>query len=194
MFDIELAKLPPPNPASAAMNNMTGNGVVGLLTAKPSATVGMSSRPAEMIVQLRPPTLGTRNVYGRRSVAPTRAGIEMSQKVWPMSKVKPAAGSCTTTMLHSCQTMNPRNSAKIDHFRLRLAMARPTRFHWLVSSAFQPSIHRPGRCVRVDASVVVSAGGLAVVNVISCSLVVGGYESDAMQPLFPRLRRSTTGA
>ena len=168
MFDIELAKFPPPKPARAATNSMTGNGVSGLLTANPSATAGISSRAAEIIVQLRPPSLGTRKVYGRRRVAPTSAGIEMSQKVWLMSKVKPAAGSCTTTMLQSCQTTKPRNSAKIDHLRLRLAMARPTRFHWPVSSAFQPSIHRPGRCVSVDASFVVSAVGLpGAVSVIS---------------------------
>ena len=42
-------------------------------------------------------------MYGKRSVAPTRLGIEMSQKIWLLSKAKPAAGSSTTTMLHSCQ-------------------------------------------------------------------------------------------
>ena len=99
MFDIDEAKLPPPKPASAAMKSMTPNGVSGLPTAMPSAVAGISRSAAEIIVQLRPPNFGTRKVYGKRRVAPTSAGIEMSQNVWPMSKLKPAAGSCTTTML-----------------------------------------------------------------------------------------------
>src|SRR5680860_309258 len=78
MLDIELAKLPPPKPASAATNSITPNGVSGFPTLNPRAIDGMSRRPAEMIVQLRPPNLGTRKVYGNRRVAPTRLGIEMS--------------------------------------------------------------------------------------------------------------------
>ena len=81
-----------------------------------------------MIVQLRPPTRGTRNEYGMRSVAPTRLGMEMSQKIWLLSSANPAVGSRTATMLQSCQMTKPRNSAKIDHFRLRDAMARPPPF------------------------------------------------------------------
>ncbi len=50
------------------------------------------------MVQLRPPNLGTMKVYGMRSVAPTRLGIEISQKISVVSNVKPAAGSWTTTM------------------------------------------------------------------------------------------------
>ena len=40
-------------------------------------------------------------------------------------RVNPAPGSITTTMLHSCQMMKPRNSAKIDQRRLRWAIERP---------------------------------------------------------------------
>ena len=59
MFDIELAKLPPPSPARAATVSITPNGVSGLPTQMASPVAGMSSSPAEMIVQLRPPNFGT---------------------------------------------------------------------------------------------------------------------------------------
>ncbi len=92
---------------------------------RPARSSGRSSRPAEMIVQLRPPNFGTRNEYGMRRVAPTRLGMEMSQKISPVLRSKPAAGSVTATIDQSCQTTKPRNSAKIDQRRLRRAMARP---------------------------------------------------------------------
>src|SRR4051812_15632961 len=146
MFAIELAKFPPPKPDSAATTSMTQNGVCGFETQKPRAMAGIRSRLAEMIVQFRPPNLGTMKVYGNRRVAPTRLGIEISQKICEVSKVKPAFGSCTTTMLQSCQTMKPRNSAKIDHRRLRPAMTLPTAAHWPAFSGCQLSIQCPGRC------------------------------------------------
>ena len=51
-------------------------------------------------------------------------------------------------MLHSAQTANPRNSAKIDRPEVA-AGDRPGRrtAHWPPSSGFQPSIQRPGRWV-----------------------------------------------
>ena len=156
MFDIELAKLPPPKPARAAATSSTPNGVSGFDTQTASAIVGRSSRPAEMIVQLRPPNLGTRNEYGMRSVAPTRLGIEMSQKISPVPRSNPAFGSVTATIDHSCQTTNPRNSAKIDQRRLRRAMARPSVAHCTSSSGSQWSIHRPG---LVASAGVVGLGG-----------------------------------
>src|SRR6187431_3044282 len=57
MLAIELAKLPPPTPPSAATSSSTPNGVSGLETTMPSSTAGMSSSPAETIVQLRPPKI-----------------------------------------------------------------------------------------------------------------------------------------
>lgn len=93
-----------------------------------------------------------------RNVAPTRLGMEMSQKISPVESWKPAAGSETTTTDHICQTTNPRNSAKIDHRRLRAAMALPSLAHWVGFSGFQLSIQRPGRCVSCAAcSVAVAA-------------------------------------
>ena len=99
MLAIELAKLPPPKPANAATTSMTPKGVSGFPTTMPSRTDGISSRAAEIIVQLRPPTFATMNVYGNRIVAPTRLGSEMSQKASELENAKPAEGSITTTML-----------------------------------------------------------------------------------------------
>lgn len=87
----------------------------------------------------------------------------MSQKISPVDSWKPAAGSDTTTTDHSCHTTNPRNSAKIDHRRLRAAMALPFSAHCWAFSGFQLSIQRPGRwissCVVAG---VAAAGGVAV--------------------------------
>ncbi len=74
------------------------------------------------------------NVYGTRRVAPTRAGIEISQNACVSVSRKPAAGSITTVIDHSCQTTKPRNSQKIDQRRLRPAIARPSPSHWTWSS------------------------------------------------------------
>jgi hypothetical protein len=54
-------------------------------------------------------------------------------------------------MLQSCQPTTPWNSAKIDQFRFRRAIARPWEDHWAVSSGFQWSIQRPGRVARAGA-------------------------------------------
>src|SRR6187431_1582752 len=92
----------------------------------------------------------------------------MSQNVWVMSKVKPAAGSCTTTIPHSCQTMKPRNSAKIDQRRLRVATARPPPSHCSAFSGSQFSMLRPAVVMMGSESVVavVVVGGASVVSVI----------------------------
>lgn len=62
MLAIDEAKLPPPNPAVAAIATSTPNGMPGWLTAHASSRHGISSKAAEMVVQLRPPNTGTANV------------------------------------------------------------------------------------------------------------------------------------
>ena len=108
-----------------------------------------------------------------RRVAPTRLGMEMSQKISRGAEVKPAAGSWTTTMDQSCQTTKPRNSAKMDQFRLRRAMERPAVSHCSLFSAFQLAIQRPGlvaRAVAAGGARAASTCGGAVlrVSVIGC--------------------------
>ncbi len=56
---MELAKLPPPSPAVAAMTNSTHTGGLSAKSTSVVATVGMSSSRAEITVQLRPPKTGT---------------------------------------------------------------------------------------------------------------------------------------
>src|SRR5450830_660892 len=143
MFAIEEAKLPPPTPASAAIASITPNGVPGRCTAHAMADVGRSSRSADTIVQLRPPNRGTANVYGIRSVAPTRLGTAISQNIWSTLKAKPAAGSCGTTMLQTAHTAKPRNSANTEATRLRCAMRRPPSAQNVGSSGSHLSIQRP---------------------------------------------------
>ena len=62
MLAIELEKLPPPKPAVAAIRQNAQYGVSGLVTAQANPRVGISSRAALAIVQLRPPTFATTRV------------------------------------------------------------------------------------------------------------------------------------
>ena len=62
MLAIELAKLPPPRPAVAAIRQNTQYGVSGCCTAHAKSSVGTSSSEALTTVQLRPPNFGTANV------------------------------------------------------------------------------------------------------------------------------------
>src|SRR4051794_20322893 len=62
MLAIEEAKLPPPNPAVAAIAMNTQYGVSGRWTTKAKSSVGITSSAALTIVQLRPPNFGPANV------------------------------------------------------------------------------------------------------------------------------------
>jgi hypothetical protein len=152
------------------MRSITPNGVSGFDTASARPMLGMRRSAAETIVQLRPPKRGTMNVYGMRRVAPTRLGMEMSQKISPVVNSKPAAGRETTTTDQSCQTTNPRNSAKIDQRRLREATPLPSASHWAVSSGSHPSIQRPGRRVMPEPLAAGAVCGAVVVGAV----MVGG--------------------
>src|SRR5687767_3160755 len=125
MFVIDDAKFPPPKPASAATKSITPKDVPGLLTAQVRPTHGMTRSRAETTVQLRPPNFGTANVYGNRSVAPTRLGIATSQKSWLSVNAKPTLLRFTVTIDQITQTEKPRCSARIDQTRLRRATLRP---------------------------------------------------------------------
>src|SRR5690348_4090203 len=125
MFVIDEAKLPPPTPASAATNSIVPNDVFGSETANASATHGTTRTSADTIVQFRPPNFGTANVYGSRSVAPTRFGIATSQNSWLSVNANPTLFRLTATMLQITQTEKPRCSAKIDRMRLRRAIRLP---------------------------------------------------------------------
>src|SRR6478735_11629886 len=153
MFAIELAKLPPPKPAVAAITQKTQYGVPGSCTATAKSSVGTSSSAALIIVQLRPPNLGTANVYGSRSSDPTRLGSATSTKSCCGVKEKPICSRNAELTLQISQTEKPRCSAKIDQIRLRLATRRPPPSQNCGSSGRQSSIQWPARArVTVGAS------------------------------------------
>ena len=74
------AKLPPPRPAVAATVAISQKGASGCWTSTENAIVGMRSKSALTMVQLRPPNLGTAKVYGNRMSAPTSPGMATSVK------------------------------------------------------------------------------------------------------------------
>ena len=122
MLAIDEAKLPPPKPAVPATNSSTQNGMLGSLTTQANPRHGISSRSAEITVQLRPPKTGTANVYGSRRKAPTPLGTATSHRACEVVSAQPdavavpsaAAVIWTTTMLHSSHTEKPMCSAKIE--------------------------------------------------------------------------------
>ena len=102
----------------------------------------MSSNSALTIVQLRPPNLGTANVYGKRMSAPTSPGRATSENSCSVVYWKPTFGSRVATTLQISQTEKPRFSARIDQNRLRRAMRLPVCSQNVSSSGFQSSIQR----------------------------------------------------
>src|ERR1039457_6770384 len=72
-----------------------------------------------------------------RSVAPESAGIEASQNSSSVLYLKPAAGSCVTTALHTIHTAKARNSAGIEIHRFWLASALP----WVSQKALSSGVH-----------------------------------------------------
>src|SRR5919112_6350083 len=132
MFAIDEEKLPPPKPAVAAHSARPHIRVRCLArpsqplgTTSASRTTGMSSRLALVVVHARPPNLGTANVYGIRSVEPTRFGSAMSRNCSDSDSVKPALARLMTMIVHSTQIEKPRFSAKIERARFLRATRLP---------------------------------------------------------------------
>src|SRR6478609_9389895 len=170
MFAIELAKLPPPKPAVAAIRQKTQNGVSGRCTKKAKSSVGTSSSAALIMVQLRPPNLGTANVYGSRSSDPTRLGSATNTKSCCGVKEKPICSRNAELTLQISQTEKPRCSAKIDQIRLRRATCLPPPSQNSGSSGRQSSIQRPPR-----ARVAGGASGRESVVVMRPTLGAGSF-------------------
>src|ERR1022692_1935215 len=76
-----------------------------------------------------------------RSVAPDSAGTEASQNSSSVLYLKPAAGSCVTTALHTIHTAKARNSAGIEIHRFWLASALP----WVSQKALSSGVHSVSR-------------------------------------------------
>ena len=75
------------NPASAQVQPIAinQNGVSGRVTKTARPHAGMSRRSALTTVQLRPPNLGTANVYGKRRIAPKSPGSATSRNSWSVA-------------------------------------------------------------------------------------------------------------
>lgn len=76
-------------------------------------------------------------------MAPTRGGIATSPKSCAAVKSNPMAGNKAATMLKSCHTAKPRNSAKIEKTRLRHATYLPLLSQNSLSSGSHSSIQLP---------------------------------------------------
>ena len=96
MLAIDEEKLPPPTPAVAAHAKRTQSCALWdwcsshpLGTTIANNNVGMNSSAALTVVHARPPNLGTANVYGIRSIEPTRFGISVSRNSSDTDSVMP---------------------------------------------------------------------------------------------------------
>src|SRR4051794_2682818 len=141
MLVIDEAKLPPPNPARAAMSTNTPNGVPGCRT-KAATIVGTSSSRPLTTDQLRPPNRATANVYGTRSTAPTSVAVDTSRNL-PAASTPYSGPMNSTNTENNVHTENPTCSTAIDAHRLRRATRAPVRSQNAGSSGSQWSIQRP---------------------------------------------------
>src|SRR3954453_10624163 len=123
MLAIELAKLPPPTPASDDTISRVANETPGFSTIA-VATVGTSSRAALMIVQLRPPNRATAKVYGNRTKAPSAVGSVVSRNLPAGSIPNTGSGRNSTSTDHRLQIEKPMCSEKTEKNRLRRATHR----------------------------------------------------------------------
>src|SRR4030088_130860 len=147
MLVMEDAKLPPPNPPSAATIKRVVSETPGCRTIA-AAMVGMSSRAALMIVQLRPPNFATAKVYGSRLSEPTSVGVETSRNL--SAADNPYFGPMKRTITdHSVQIEKPMCSAVIENHRFRLATFFPVVAQNSSFSGSQCSIQREPRRVAV---------------------------------------------
>src|SRR5690606_17152266 len=98
---------------------------------------------------------------------------------WSTVNANPAAGSCGTTIDHRAHTAKPRNSAKTEIHRLRVATFRPPSRQNVGSSGSQRSIHRPERwvgtvAVRPAVGAVVGPTAVVAPGAGAAAVVVAG--------------------
>src|SRR5574343_1357201 len=125
MFDIELAKLPPPTPDHSASIWKTQSGHSGCCRAMPVPMAGESSIAVVRKMVLRPPARRMKKDDGMRMVAPDRPEIAVSVNSSSLVKGKPRLSIWTEMIPHISQMAKPQSSAGIEIHRLRLAMRLP---------------------------------------------------------------------
>ena len=119
MFDIELAKLPPPTPDHSAINWNAHSGQSLCCSTMPVPMAGASSIAVVRKIVLRPPASRIRNEAGMRIVAPAMPAIAVSVKSSAWVKGKPRLSICTVMIPHIPQTAKPHSSAGTESRRLR---------------------------------------------------------------------------
>src|SRR5262249_34744317 len=121
MLVIDDAKLPPPNPVSAAHTRYGHSGRPGLASSTTVPTPGSSRTNAENMVQLRPPKVAVASVYGMRRHAPTSEAVAPNRNLSAAEKPYTACGMNNTMTDQIDQIEKPTCSATTDHTRLRRA-------------------------------------------------------------------------
>ncbi len=119
MFDIELAKLPPPTPDHSAMSWNAQSGQSLCCSTMPVPIAGASSMAVVRKIVLRPPARRIRNDAGMRIVAPAMPAIAVSVKSSAWVNGYPALSICTVMIPHIPHTAKPHSSAGTDSARLR---------------------------------------------------------------------------
>ncbi len=119
MFDIELAKLPPPTPDHSAISWNAQSGQSLCCKTMPVPMAGASSMAVVRKIVLRPPARRIRNDAGMRIVAPAMPAIAVNVKSSAWVNGKPRLSICTVMIPHMPQTANPHSSAGTESSRLR---------------------------------------------------------------------------
>ena len=119
MFDIELAKLPPPTPDHSAISWNAHSGQSLCCSTMPVPIAGASSIAVVRKIVLRPPATRIRNDAGIRIVAPAIPAMAVSVKSSACVNGKPRFSICTVMIPHMPQTAKPHSSAGTESARLR---------------------------------------------------------------------------
>ena len=119
MFDIELAKLPPPTPDHSAISWNAHSGQSLCCSTMPVPIAGASSIAVVRKIVLRPPARRIRNDAGMRIVAPAMPAIAVSVKSSACVNGKPRFSIWTVMIPHIPQTAKPHSSAGTEIARLR---------------------------------------------------------------------------
>ena len=119
MFDIELAKLPPPTPDHRAISWKAHNGQSLCCSTIPVPMAGASSMAVVRKMVLRPPARRMKKDAGMRMVAPEMPAIAVSVNNSAGVNGNPRLSICTVMIPHMLQTAKAHSSAGTESHRLR---------------------------------------------------------------------------
>ncbi len=111
MFDIELAKFPPPTPDHSAISWKAHSGQSLCCRTIPVPMAGASSIAVVRKIVLRPPARPTRKDAGIRIVAPANPAMAVSVNSSSLLNGNPRLSIWTVMIPHMPQTAKPHSSA-----------------------------------------------------------------------------------